>query len=149
MGPSRLVVPLTSAPERPIIELTATLGRNDSLTAMLRRAGVASADAKQAQDLIGGAFPLSDIESGTGFQLTLGRRPAPSEPRPLENLTFRARFDLQLTVDRTGGPLQLERRDIRVDDTPLRITGKVGSGLYRSARAAGAPGSSSVSRPAA
>jgi len=139
MGPSRLVVPLASAPERPVVELTATLGSGDTLAAMLRRAGVGAGDASRAEELIAGAFPVKDIEGGTGFQMTLGRRTSPSEPRPLENLTFRARFDLQLTVNREGGPLALEKRVIRVDDTPLRITGKVGSGLYRSARAAGAP----------
>ncbi|MBB3989900.1 M23 family metallopeptidase [Croceicoccus naphthovorans] len=139
MGPSRLVVPLASAPERPMIELTATYGKGDSLAAMLRRAGVGQADATRAEELISSAFPIDDIAGGTGFRMTLGRRAAPSQPRPLEELTFRARFDLQLTVDREGGPLALEQRVIRVDDTPLRITGKVGSGLYRSARAAGAP----------
>ncbi|WP_172799896.1 M23 family metallopeptidase [Croceicoccus bisphenolivorans] len=139
MGPSRLVVPLASAPERPVIELTATMGRDGSLENMLRRAGVGSGDAEQTQALINEAYPVGDIEPGTGFQMRLGRRESPSQPRPLENLTFRARFDLQLTVDRAGGPLALEKRVIRVDDTPLRITGKVGSGLYRSARAAGVP----------
>lgn len=139
MGPSRLVVPLASAPERPIIELTATLGRDSSLADMLRRAGVGAGDAERTQALIGEALPVSEIQPGTGFQMRLGRRISPSQPRPLENLTFRARFDLQLTVDRSGGPLALEKRVIRVDDTPLRITGKVGSGIYRSARAAGVP----------
>src|SRR3546814_11090918 len=33
----------------------------------------------------------------------------------------------------------MRRIPIAVDDTPLRIRGKVGTGLYRSARAAGAP----------
>jgi murein DD-endopeptidase MepM/ murein hydrolase activator NlpD len=40
-----------------------------------------------------------------------------------------------------GGNLALKRIPIRVDDTPLRIRGTVGSSLYRSARAAGAPAS--------
>lgn len=142
MGPTRLVVPLASAPERPVVELTATLGRDGSLGEMLRRAGVGGADAATTETLIAQAIALGEIQPGTGFQMRLGRRPAPTEPRPLENLSFRARFDLQLAVDRAGdgaGPLQLERRPIRVDATPLRITGKVGSGLYRSARAAGVP----------
>jgi len=139
MGPSRLVVPLASAPERPIIEMTASLGSGDSLDAMLRRAGVGSGDAERVEQLIGSALPLDEIKPGTAFQFTLGRRASPSEPRPLENLAFRARLDLELTVDRAGGPLALQKRVIRVDDTPLRITGKVGSSLYRSARAAGVP----------
>jgi murein DD-endopeptidase MepM/ murein hydrolase activator NlpD len=37
--------------------------------------------------------------------------------------------------------LALTRTPIRVDETPLRIRGTVGSSLYRSARAAGAPAS--------
>ncbi len=37
-----------------------------------------------------------------------------------------------------NGALQMTRIPIAVDDTPLRIRGTVGSGLYRAARAAGA-----------
>lgn len=142
MGPSRLVVPLANAPERPVVELTATLGKDDTLAAMLRRAGVSGNDAARVADLVGGALPLEAITRGTSFDIRLGRRASPSQPRPLENLTFRARLDLELAVAREGGPLALERRVIRVDDTPLRITGTVGSGLYRAARAAGAPAKS-------
>ncbi|QNE06505.1 M23 family metallopeptidase [Croceicoccus marinus] len=142
MGPLRLVVPLANAPERPVVELTATLGKEDTLAAMLRRAGVSGNDAARVEELIGNALPLEQIGGGTSFDIRLGRRANPSQPRPLENLTFRARLDLELAVAREGGPLALERRVIRVDDTPLRITGTVGSGLYRAARAAGAPAKS-------
>ena len=69
----------------------------------------------------------------------MGRRPAAGEPRPLEKLDFRARFDLAFAVERKDGILAAESRPIAVDATPLRITGRVGSSLYRSARAAGAP----------
>ncbi|QQN75424.1 M23 family metallopeptidase [Croceicoccus sp. YJ47] len=139
MGPSRLVVPLAAAPERPVVELTSTLGAGDSVMAMLRRAGVGEGDAERAAALIGGAMPENAIADGTAFDLRLGRRPSPDMPRPLERLDFRARFDLELGVARDGGPLALIRKPIRVDDTPLRIRGKVGAGLYRAARAAGAP----------
>ncbi len=142
MGPSRLVVPLANAPERPVVELTATMGKDDRLSAMLRRAGVSGNDAARVEELIGGSLPLDQIASGTSFDIRLGRRATPSQPRPLERLSFRARLDLELAVAREGGPLALERRVIRVDDTPLRITGTVGSGLYRAARAAGAPAKS-------
>jgi murein DD-endopeptidase MepM/ murein hydrolase activator NlpD len=57
-------------------------------------------------------------------------------------VAFRARFDLNLAINREGGALRLSREPIMVDDTPLRIRGTVGSqGIYRSARAAGAPAS--------
>ena len=41
-------------------------------------------------------------------------------------LSFRARFDLQLAVERRGGTLALDPRPIQVDATPLRIRGRGG-----------------------
>ncbi|WP_343222163.1 M23 family metallopeptidase [Novosphingobium profundi] len=143
MGASPLVRPLASAPERPRIELVSTLGRGDSLAAMLGRAGVGALDATEVENLVGQALPVDDIESGTQFDITLGKRPQGNAPRVLESLGFRARMDLDLSIERaagkTSGALHLVRHPIRVDTTPLRITGTVGSSLYRSARAAGAP----------
>lgn len=143
MGATAAVVPLTSAPERPTVQLVATLGQGDSFGRMLQRAGVGSSDAARIETMVAAAVPLGDIAAGTRFDLTLGRRTSPSQPRPLDQLDFRARFDLGLAVERRPGPgggaLALVRRPIRVDDTPLRIRGIVGSSLYRSARAAGAP----------
>ncbi len=141
MGATTAVVPLKAAPERPQIELLATLGSGDSFGRMLQRAGVGSGDAARVSDLIARTMPLGDIESGTQVDITLGRRPAPGEPRPLDALDFRARFDLELGITRSSGSLALVRKPIRVDDTPLRIRGTVGQSLYRSARAAGAPAS--------
>jgi murein DD-endopeptidase MepM/ murein hydrolase activator NlpD len=73
------------------------------------------------------------------MDVTLGRRPNRNVARPLDALSFRARFDLKLAVERVGGALVLTRVPIAVDNTPLRIQGRVGSSLYRAARAAGAP----------
>ena len=89
------------------------------------------------------------------MDLLLGRRTAPGEPRPLDSLAFRARFDLELELTRPGvgvaaadgtpaipsGPLALKRNAIRVDETPLRVRGPVGNSLYRSMRQAGVPAS--------
>lgn len=135
------VVPLRTAPERPQIQLFATLSHGDGFARMLQQAGVASEDAARVEELVAKAIPLSELEPGTAVDITLGRRPAPGAARPLDELVFRARFDLELSVARTGSNLALERKVIRVDDTPLRIRGTVGQGLYRSARAAGAPAS--------
>ncbi|MBX7528261.1 M23 family metallopeptidase [Qipengyuania sp. 1NDH10] len=143
MGPTSLVQPLAEAPERPQMQMLATLGRGDSLERTLRRAGVNAEEAGRVTDLVAGAVPLEDLEPGTQIDITLGRRPEAGAARPLEKLSFRARFDLELKISRLEetGPLDLTRRVIRVDDTPLRIRGKVGDSLYRSARAAGAPAS--------
>ena len=141
MGATLAVIPLKTVPERPQIELLATLVRGDSFGRMLQRAGVGSGDAARVSELVARTMPLGDIESGTQVDIMLGRRPAPGQARPLETLNFRARFDLELAIQRVDGNLALHRKPIRVDETPLRIRGTVGQSLYRSARAAGAPAS--------
>ncbi|MEP3758347.1 MAG: peptidoglycan DD-metalloendopeptidase family protein, partial [Marinomonas sp.] len=141
MSAATSVIPLDDAPERPEVALVATLARGDSFTRMLERAGIGRGDSRRVAGLIGGTMAVSDIESGTQVDLLLGRRAANGEARPLDKLSFRAKFDLELEVFRTdGGNLALKRNVIRVDSTPLRIRGTVGPSLYRSARAAGAPG---------
>lgn len=139
MAANENVVALTASPERPSIEMTATLGQGDSFARVLQRAGVGGGDVKNAVALISSATALSDIRPGTPIEIVLGRRTSNTTPRPLESLDFRARFDLHLAVNRAGSGLSLSRKSIAVDDTPLRIRGMVGSSLYRAARAAGAP----------
>lgn len=139
MAATRSVVPLRAAPERPTIALTATLVKGDSFGRMLQRAGIGGADAARVAGLVSQTMPLGEIAPGTQIDITLGRRPAQGEPRPLDALAFRARFDLALSIERHDGGLALERQPIRVDTTPLRIRGVAGSSLYRSMRAAGAP----------
>lgn len=143
MGATAAVRPLASAPERPEIALLATVAPGDGLPGMLRRAGVGPADARRVLALVGGAIDPAAIAPGTPVDITLGRRSAADQPRALKSLSFRARFDLALAVQRggDGGPLALTRTAIRIDETPLRIRGTVGPSLYRSARAAGAPAS--------
>ncbi|RYE72912.1 MAG: M23 family metallopeptidase, partial [Oxalobacteraceae bacterium] len=139
MAATAAVVPLASAPERPTIEMVATLAQGDSFARMLQRAGVGANEVSQITGLVSSAMPLSDISSGTKVDIVLGRRTASGQPRPLDALSFRARFDLELALERRNGALVLDPRPIMVDATPLRIRGRVGPSLYRSARAAGAP----------
>ena len=140
VAPTDAVIPLAKAPERPRIELAATFAPGDDFASTMRRAGVSGGDIERAGVLIGDAMPLTAIEPGTRFDIVLGRRPAPNEARPLDALVFRARFDLELALRQQGpGGLVLVRKPIRVDDTPLRLRGTVGSSLYRSMRAAGVP----------
>ena len=139
MGATSAVLPLASAPERSMIQLVATLGQGDSFGRMLQRAGVGASDAARVSELVAGRVALGKIGPGTRFDITLGRRTADAGPRPLDKLAFRARFDLDLAVNRRGAALVLAPHPIAVDATPLRIRGAVGPSLYRSARAAGAP----------
>ena len=139
MGATDAVRPLTGRPERPRIELTATLGRSDSFGRVLERAGVGGTEAAQAARLVERAVALDTIRPGTRMDLVLGRRASRSVPRPLERLFFRADLGLALAVQRSAGGLELVPTRIPVDATPLRVSGTVGGSLYRSARAAGVP----------
>ena len=139
MGATQVVTPLRAAPERPRLELVATLAPGDSFTRMLQRSGVGAGDAARVNSMIAGAISPGDISSGTKVDIVLGRRTGTDEARPLESLSFRARFDLEVTIDRRDSGLVLVPRPIRVDATPLRVRGIVGPSLYRSARNAGVP----------
>ena len=139
MAPTDAVEPLTESPERPIIDLRATLGRGDDFADVLERAGVGAAEAAEAAHLLAGVVPVDDIRAGTVMDMILGRRPNRTVARPLDKLSFRARFDLRVELERVAGALTLRQIPISVDDTPLRIQGLVGDSLYRSARAAGVP----------
>ncbi|HEX8192747.1 MAG TPA: peptidoglycan DD-metalloendopeptidase family protein [Allosphingosinicella sp.] len=139
MAPADAAQPLAQAPERPTVSLVVTLGEADGLVRLLQRSGVSAAEAAEVAAMIGAHVPIEQIRPGTVFNLTLGRRADTADPRPLETLTFRARLDLRLTIVRAGAQLVLEPTAIAIDETPLRIQGRVGASLYRSARAAGAP----------
>ncbi len=139
MAANGSVVSLAGSPERPTIELKAILGQGDGFARVLQRAGVSAADASRALELVTSATPVNAIEPGTPIAIILGKRSSRTAPRPLDSLDFRATLDLHLSIKRSGGGLQLVRKAIAVDDTPLRIRGTVGASLYRSARAAGAP----------
>ncbi len=132
---SDLVRRLDSVPERATIGLTAVLGENDDLAHMLQRLGLAPRDADAVRTI---AAPLGNPAPGTRFAVTLGPRAATGELRPLAALSYRPRYDLDVTIAREQGRLTLHQRPIPVDATPLHLVGAVGSSLYRAARDAGA-----------
>ncbi len=136
---TKLVTPLSDTPERPILEGTAKLASGGSLLATLMRSGIGKADASAVGSMITKAVALDEIQSNTLLDYTLGRRTDKSQPRPLEKLEIRTRFDQRVEFVRAGSALNLKVIPIAIDRTPLRIQGTIGSSLYRSARAAGAP----------
>src|SRR3546814_591182 len=138
-GVQTCALPISETPERPKIEAAATLRQGGEIELTLRNAGVSAEDASTAAGLVADAVALPDINRGAALDIVLGRRPNKSVPRPLDSLAFRAAFDLRLAVSRHGGELRLKKIPIAVNDAPLRITGTVGSSLYKSARAAGVP----------
>ncbi|HET9511040.1 MAG TPA: M23 family metallopeptidase, partial [Sphingomonas sp.] len=139
LAPTAAVRPLTDTPERPILELSTTLPAGDAFARALTRAGVGAAEADHVADMVAARLPLDELKPGTQLQLTLGRRANKADARPLEALSFRARFDLGMKVVRDSGALAVAAVPIAIDRTPLRIQGRVGPSLYRSARAAGVP----------
>ncbi|MBT2188960.1 M23 family metallopeptidase [Sphingobium nicotianae] len=138
MGPTDAVAPLAETPERPQIELDTALGTGDSFSHSLSRSGVSARDAATVLSLIAGAVDPDSIAAGTRVRMILGRRPNRNVARPLERLAVRAKLELALEITRENGALGLKRIPIAVDNTPLRIRGRVGESLYRAARAAGA-----------
>ena len=83
MAPSAAVLPLEQAPDRPMIHMVATLGQGDSFGRMLQRAGVGGADAAQVAAMVSAVMPVGGVAPGTRFDITLGKRASPQEPRPL------------------------------------------------------------------
>lgn len=135
MAANALVEPLSSAPDRPNIELFAKLGDGDNVANMLARSGVSYADAGEAARLIGSAVP-GGVIPGTSFAIKLGRR-SPSGVRPIERIALRAGLDLNVTLIGGAEGYKLSTSRIAVDNTPLRVRGRVGDGLYWALRASG------------
>ena len=135
----RLVEPLADVPERPRLELTATVGRRDSFEAALRRAGVGRDDIAAVTQLLRPVANPGTIPAGTAIDIVLGRRDVRSVPRPLDLIGFRAAFDLRVAIARENGALALRRIPIAIDSTPLRVKGSVGGGLQRALKATGMP----------
>ena len=140
MAATDAVQPLADTPERPQIDLTATLGQGDGMGHALQRAGVNIGDASRVASLLSEVVDPDEIAPGTALGITLGRRAKRSDARPLEALALRARFDMKVKFVRVGNTLTMQRIPVAVDHSPLRIEGRVGDSLYQSARAAGAPG---------
>ncbi len=139
VAPNANVRRLSEVPERPRIELVARVGAG-GLESALRRSGVGRDDLDAVRRLLSGVASPSSLSPGTELALVLGRRENRSQPRPLDALAFRAAFDLKLELARdANGALLLKRIPIKVDETPLRISGEIGSSLVRAARAAGLP----------
>ncbi len=75
MAATQAVRKLAAAPERPQIQLVATLAKGDSFQRMLQRAGVGKGEAAQITGMIENAIATEDIEPGTQLDITLGGAP--------------------------------------------------------------------------
>ncbi len=139
MGATDAVQALTGTPERPTLDLSASLGQGDGLARALERAGVGSAEAQRVANMTSDIVNPGQIAPGTALAMTLGRRANPNMARPLDTLAFRARFDMRVRFARVNGALVMNRLPVAIDSTPLRIAGPVGGGIFMAATAGGAP----------
>jgi murein DD-endopeptidase MepM/ murein hydrolase activator NlpD len=139
MGSTDAVQTLTDTPERQTLQLTASIGQGDGFARALERAGVGSDEAAQVARMTAAVVDPALITPGTVLGLTLGHRANRNAARPLDDLNFRARFDMRLSFNRIGNALTMQRRPIAVDHTPMRISGAIINGVYVSATGAGAP----------
>ena len=137
--PTAMVKRLSETPERPRIELTAKVG-SGGLEGALRRAGLGREDIDSLRSLLSGVVNINGVRPGADLKIVLGRRESRAVARPLEFLAFRASFESKVEVSRgADGQLKLKHIPIRIDNTPLRVTGVIGNSLDRAARAAGIP----------
>ncbi|MCW3797818.1 M23 family metallopeptidase [Sphingomonas sp. BN140010] len=135
MAETAAVKPLAEAPVRTSVALFATLGPGDTIGRLLARNGAGGADAAQVEALVHSAGRT--LTPGTAVSFTLGL-PLAGGARPVERVSLRAGLDLKLELAAGADGLTMTRVAIPVDRRPLRIRGRVGSGLYWSLRAAGA-----------
>ncbi|PXA84346.1 hypothetical protein DMC47_40435 [Nostoc sp. 3335mG] len=122
---------IASRPVPAPVTFQAHVDRDAGLAGTLERQGVGHGDAVQAARLVSGAVPT--ITPDAALSITLG-----GADRSLQALSLRARFDLALDIRREDGALDLTRRPIAIDATPVRLAGTIGAGIYASERLAGA-----------
>ena len=134
MAANSLVQPLSQAPDRPFVELFARLGSGDSIGPMLSRNGVSYAEAGEAARLIAAAAP-GGVKPGTSFSIKLGRR-TPAALGQSSGSPSRGPRCNRYADRRHGGP-EGRHVEVAVDNSPLRIRGRVGDGLYWALRASG------------
>ncbi len=139
MAGTDAVQPLAEAPERPTLQLTATIGQGDGFVHALERAGVGAGEAANVAAMTADVVDPGSIVPGTALAITLGRRADKNKARPIDALAFRARFDMRLAFQRVGTALTMQRLPIAIDSAPLRVAGRVGGGIFVSATGAGAP----------
>ena len=129
---NRFAEPIAAAPERAEIEMFVRFGAGDRLGALLARLGARAGEAATVQSMLA----AQSIEPGTRIQLKLGRKDAGGQ-RPVELVALRAGLDTDIRIAPSGAGLSALVTRLKVDETPRRVRGRVGDGLYWALRSAG------------
>ena len=130
MAATEAVEPIEVAPERAQLRRVLTLGANDSIRALLMRAGAQLSDAAAAAEMI------PPVQEGTSVSVILGRPNGTA--RTIQRIELKGGLGETIVLTRGGGGFQLHKSQVAVDTSPVRIRGRVGDGLYWTLRAAGA-----------
>ena len=141
MAPTDAVEPLADTPERPESSICARPSAAATASPACSSAPASAAPRRtRSRRMIGERRCRSTTSSpGTMMDLTLGRRPNRRSPGRSTRSPSAPASTSSSRSSAVDGRLVLNRIPIAVDDTPLRIQGRVGASLYRSARAAGVP----------
>jgi len=119
-------------------ELFVTWSAGNRLADLLERGGIETADARQATELVANALPAG-IPDGTEIAILIGESVA-GDDRQLSRLSFAPTPASRITIGRTpSGELKLARDALIVDARPQKFSGRAGSDLFWSLRAAGVP----------
>lgn len=134
-----ILVPPAHAAEKINADLGLKLRPGETLTALLRRAGVRGEDASRADEMVGAALFPRAVAVGTGVTVALAPASDAAGYRALEQLQIRPALDLELIVRREGLQLVRIARPIPVETKTLRMRGALGADVGTSLAAAGVP----------
>lgn len=129
------------APGGATAELFVAWTAGDSLNELLKRASVEEGDSMKAAELVATALPAG-IPDGTEIAILVGKSVS-GDDRQLARLSFTPSPAFRITIGRTlSGELKLARDALLVDAKPQKFSGRAGTDLFWSLRAAGVPAGS-------
>lgn len=135
---SPLPAPRFAEPSGATVEMFPTLRQGASLQDLLQRSGAARSDSTKVADLIESALGTG-VASGTEVRVLLGVAVS-KQGRRIERVSFKPGAAFRVTIGRTpAGDLKLVRDALNVDASPRKFSGRAGSDLFWSLRAAGVP----------
>lgn len=114
------------------------LRNGESLTVLLLRAGAGGLDAAQGERLV--SEQTAELTVGTQVTVMLGS-PLPGGARRIDTVELSPRLGLILRLRSSGDDLRLDRIEVPVDSTPLRLRGDVGRDLATALAGSGLPAS--------
>jgi len=114
---------------------TYILGKRETLSSLLRRAGITPQNAHTAVTALSAVADMRRLRAGTAFQL----RRQPDQHDHLHALSFRRDFAVVAAVTAKGDGYDAAEHPVRVQEKTEVVQGTIKDSLYLTAKAAGAP----------